>query len=386
MRTFYSAESVTEGHPDKLCDLIADNVLDACLAGDPASRVACEVMATRGHIIVAGEITTEANPDVFNIARDVLHSVGYDPKSFQIDCYLHPQSPDIAGAVEVPADSHEDDEAIGAGDQGVVIGYARHENPQPMPHPFVIAHRLTSLLTLARMTDAVHGIGPDGKAQVTVEYAVNEPEHEDAPLRVSTVVLSVQHAANKNPDELAQELTEQVIAPALRGQPVDDTLEILINPSGSFVLGGPEADTGLTGRKLAVDAYGPFAPHGGGALSGKDPTKVNRSGAYMARYIAKNLVAAGIAERCQVTLAYAIGMAEPVMVEVDTFGTCPLCADDCLAKAVRQVFDLTPAGIIETLDLQNPFYARTAVGGHFGREDFPWERVDKVGLLLNAIL
>lgn len=215
---------------------------------------------------------------------------------------------------------------------------------------------------------------------------MNEPEHEDAPLRVSTVVLSVQHAANKNPDELAQELTEQVIAPALRGQPVDDTLEILINPSGSFVLGGPEADTGLTGRKLAVDAYGPFAPHGGGALSGKDPTKVDRSGAYMARYIAKNLVAAGIAERCQVTLAYAIGMAEPVMVEVDTFGTCPLCADDCLAKAVRQVFDLTPAGIIETLDLQNPFYARTAVGGHFGREDFPWERVDKVGLLLNAIL
>ena len=338
MKKFYTAESVTEGHPDKLCDLIADNVLDACLAVDPAARVACEALATRGHIVVAGEISTTVQPDVFNITRDVVRGVGYDPKAFQIDCWLHAQSPDIAGAVNVPLD------------------------------------------------DTIHGIGPDGKAQVTVEYAVNEPEHEDAPLRVSTVVLSVQHAANKNPDELAQELTEQVIAPALRGQPVDDTLEILINPSGSFVLGGPEADTGLTGRKLAVDAYGPFAPHGGGALSGKDPTKVDRSGAYMARYIAKNLVAAGIAERCQVTLAYAIGMAEPVMVEVDTFGTCPLCADDCLAKAVRQVFDLTPAGIIETLDLQNPFYARTAVGGHFGREDFPWERVDKVGLLLNAIL
>ncbi len=231
--------------------------------------------------------------------------------------------------------------------------------------------------------DAYFGMKNSDAHDVWLSYKSN---YRYAPLRVSTVVLSVQHAANKNPDELAQELTEQVIAPALRGQPVNDTLEILINPSGSFVLGGPEADTGLTGRKLAVDAYGPFAPHGGGALSGKDPTKVDRSGAYMARYIAKNLVAAGIAERCQVTLAYAIGMAEPVMVEVDTFGTCPLCADDCLAKAVRQVFDLTPAGIIETLDLQNPFYARTAVGGHFGREDFPWERVDKVGLLLNAIL
>lgn len=315
----------------------------------------------------------------------VVRGVGYDPKAFQIDCWLHAQSPDIAGAVNVPLDDTDPD-ALGAGDQGIVVGYACKETPQFMPLPVVLAHRLTSLLTLARMTDTIHGIGPDGKAQVTVEYAVNEPDHEDAPLRVSTVVLSVQHAANKNPDELAQELTEQVIAPALRGQPVDDALEILINPSGSFVLGGPEADTGLTGRKLAVDAYGPFAPQGGGALSGKDPTKVDRSGAYMARYIAKNLVAAGMAERCQVTLAYAIGMAEPVMVEVDTFGTCLLCADDCLAKAVRQVFDLTPAGMIETLDLQNPFYARTAVGGHFGREDFPWERVDKVGLLLNAIL
>lgn len=352
MKKFYTAESVTEGHPDKLCDLIADNVLDACLAVDPAARVACEALATRGHIVVAGEISTTVQPDVFNITRDVVRGVGYDPKAFQIDCWLHAQSPDIAGAVNVPLDDTDPD-ALGAGDQGIVVGYACKETPQFMPLPVVLAHRLTSLLTLARMTDTIHGIGPDGKAQVTVEYAVNEPDHEDAPLR---------------------------------GQPVDDALEILINPSGSFVLGGPEADTGLTGRKLAVDAYGPFAPQGGGALSGKDPTKVDRSGAYMARYIAKNLVAAGMAERCQVTLAYAIGMAEPVMVEVDTFGTCLLCADDCLAKAVRQVFDLTPAGMIETLDLQNPFYARTAVGGHFGREDFPWERVDKVGLLLNAIL
>ena len=226
MKKFYTAESVTEGHPDKLCDLIADNVLDACLAVDPAARVACEALATRGHIVVAGEISTTVQPDVFNITRDVVRGVGYDPKAFQIDCWLHAQSPDIAGAVNVPLDDTDPD-ALGAGDQGIVVGYACKETPQFMPLPVVLAHRLTSLLTLARMTDTIHGIGPDGKAQVTVEYAVNEPDHEDAPLRVSTVVLSVQHAANKNPDELAQELTEQVIAPALRGQPVDDALEIL---------------------------------------------------------------------------------------------------------------------------------------------------------------
>lgn len=379
MRTFYSAESVTEGHPDKLCDLIADNVLDACLAGDPASRVACEAMATRGHIIVAGEITTEANPDVFNIARDVLHGVGYDPKSFQIDCYLHPQSPDIAGAVEVPADSPEDDEAIGAGDQGVVIGYACSETPELMPMPVVIAHRLTSLLTLARMTDAVHGIGPDGKAMVVVEY------EDEKPVRVVQILLSVQHEAGVHIEEIQADIFAQIILPALKGMPADDQMEVILNPSGSFVVGGPEADTGLTGRKLMVDTYGPFVSQGGGALSGKDPTKIDRTAAYMARYIAKNLVAAGIAERCRVALTYSIGMAKPMAVTVDTFGTGTYCEDDCLAAAVRHVFDLTPAGMIETLQLQQPMYARTAVGGHFGREDFPWERVDKIGLLLATI-
>lgn len=379
MRTFYSAESVTEGHPDKLCDLIADNVLDACLAGDPASRVACEVMATRGHIIVAGEITTEANPDVFNIARDVLNSVGYDPKGFQVDCYLHPQSPDIAGAVEVPADSPEDDEAIGAGDQGVVIGYACSETPELMPMPVVIAHRLTSLLTLARMTEAVHGIGPDGKAMVVVEY------EDDKPLRVNQILLSVQHEAGVHIEEIQADIFAQIILPALKGMPADDQMEVILNPSGSFVVGGPEADTGLTGRKLMVDTYGPFVSQGGGALSGKDPTKIDRTAAYMARYIAKNLVAASIAERCRVALTYAIGMAKPMAVTVDTFGTGTYCEDDCLAAAVRHVFDLTPAGMIETLQLQQPMYARTAVGGHFGREDFPWERVDKIGLLLATI-
>lgn len=379
MRTFYSAESVTEGHPDKLCDLIADNVLDACLAGDPTSRVACEVMATRGHIIVAGEITTEAKPDVFNIARDVLHSVGYDPKGFQIDCYLHPQSPDIAGAVEVPADSPEDDEAIGAGDQGVVIGYACSETPELMPMPVVIAHRLTSLLTLARMTEAVHGIGPDGKAMVVVEY------EDDKPLRVNQILLSVQHEAGVHIEESQADIFAQIILPALKGMPADDQMEVILNPSGSFVVGGPEADTGLTGRKLMVDTYGPFVSQGGGALSGKDPTKIDRTAAYMARYIAKNLVAASIAERCRVALTYAIGMAKPMAVTVDTFGTGTYCEDDCLAAAVRHVFDLTPAGMIESLQLQQPMYARTAVGGHFGREDFPWERVDKIGLLLATI-
>ena len=379
MRTFYSAESVTEGHPDKLCDLIADNVLDACLAGDPASRVACEVMATRGHIIVAGEITTEAKPDVFNIARDVLHSVGYDPKGFQIDCYLHPQSPDIAGAVEVPADSPEDDEAIGAGDQGVVIGYACNETPELMPMPVVIAQRLTSLLTLARMTDAVHGIGPDGKAMVVVE------DEDDKPVRVAQILRSVQHEAGVHMEEIQADIFAQIILPALKGMPADDQMEVILNPSGSFVVGGPEADTGLTGRKLMVDTYGPFVSQGGGALSGKDPTKIDRTAAYMARYIAKNLVAASIAERCRVALTYAIGMAKPMAVTVDTFGTGTYCEDDCLAAAVRHVFDLTPAGMIETLQLQQPMYARTAVGGHFGREDFPWERVDKIGLLLATI-
>ena len=380
MHTFYSAESVTEGHPDKLCDLIADNVLDACLTGDPASRVACEVMATRGHIIVAGEITTEANPDVFNIARDVLHSVGYDPKSFQIDCYLHPQSPDIAGAVEVPADSPEDDEAIGAGDQGVVIGYACSETPELMPMPVVIAHRLTSLLTLARMTDAVHGIGPDGKAMVVVEY------EDDKPVRVAQILLSVQHEAGVHIEEIQADIFAQIILPALKGMPADDQMEVILQPQRQLRGGRP----GSRHRSDGPQAHGGYLrtvckPGRAGRCPVTDPTKIDRTAAYMARYIAKNLVAASIAERCRVALTYAIGMAKPMAVTVDTFGTGTYCEDDCLAAAVRHVFDLTPAGMIETLQLQQPMYARTAVGGHFGREDFPWERVDKIGLLLTTI-
>lgn len=377
MRTFYSAESVTEGHPDKLCDLIADNVLDACLAGDPASRVACEVMATRGHIIVAGEITTEAKPDVFNIARDVLHSVGYDPKGFQIDCYLHPQSPDIAGAVEVPADSPEDDEAIGAGDQGVVIGYACNETPELMPMPVVIAQRLTSLLTLARMTDAVHGIGPDGKAMVVVEY------EDDKPVRVAQILLSVQHEAGVHIEEIQADIFAQIILPALKGMPADDQMEVILNPSGSFVVGGPEADTGLTGRKLMVDTYGGLAPHGGGALSGKDGTKVDRSGTYMARYIAKNIVATGLAERCTVSLTYAIGKAEPVAVDIDTHGTGEY-ADAGLARAVCAVFDLTPDGMIRALGLDRPGFAQFCNYGNFTHQEAPWEQTDRGAELRQA--
>ena len=296
---FYTAESVMRGHPDKLCDLIADSVLDECLKHDPASRVACEVMATHGHIIVAGEITTSAKPDVFNIVRDTLRDVGYDPKAYQIDCYIHDQSPDIAGAVEPELAEGEDEDTLGAGDQGVMVGYACDETPEYLPMPVVAAQRLVTLLEISRMTGVIPDIGPDGKVQVTMEY------NGDTPVRITTVVVSVQHKEDTDMDKLADLLDEYVFPLAFDGMPADDA-EIILNPSGKFVQGGPDADTGLTGRKLMVDSYGAFAPHGGGAFSGKDATKVDRSGAYMARFIAKNIVAAGFAQRCQVTLAYGV--------------------------------------------------------------------------------
>ena len=270
---------------------------------------------------------------------------------------------------------------LGAGDQGVMVGYACSETPQMMPLPVVLAHRLTSALTAARKTGMIRGLRPDGKAQVTVEY-----DEDEKPLRLDTVVLSTQHTPEKPMDELCWELTDKVLAPALQALPPDEDTKILLNPSGRFVLGGPEADTGLTGRKLMVDSYGVFAPHGGGAFSGKDPTKMDRSGAYMARYIAKNLVSAGLCEKCQVTLAYAIGAAEPVMVEVDTFGTGTVCADDCLAEAVRFVFGLTPAEIISKLNLLTPRYTQTAAYGHFGRLEFPWEHTDQAKILRAAVI
>ena len=387
MNQFYTAESVTEGHPDKLCDLIADSVLDECLSHDALSRVACEVLATRGKIIVAGEITSLFEPQIPAIARSVLQKVGYDPARYAIQCLVHKQSPDIAAGVDCSLERRrnpsEDQPALqlGAGDQGVMVGYACSETPQMMPLPVVLAHRLTSALTAARKTGVIQGLRPDGKAQVTMEY-----DEDEKPLRLDTVVLSTQHSPEKPMDELCWELTDKVLTPVLQALPPDEDTKILLNPSGRFVLGGPEADTGLTGRKLMVDSYGVFAPHGGGAFSGKDPTKMDRSGAYMARYIAKNLVAAGLCEKCQVTLAYAIGKAEPVMVEVDTFGTGTVCADDCLAEAVRFVFGLTPAEIISQLGLLTPRYTQTAAYGHFGRLEFPWERTDQAKILRAAVI
>ena len=380
MTHFYSAESVTAGHPDKLCDQIADTVLDGCLALDRNARVACEVLATKGHIILAGEISTAVMPDLGKLTREALENAGYNPKDFEIESLIHPQSPDIEAAVNDPLDAESDPNAIGAGDQCVVVGYATDETPEMLPLPVVLAHRLTSRLTWACINDEQKRLGPDGKAMVIVEY------EDDRPVRVARIVVSFQHAPEVDPTDLTELIWQNVILSALKGMPYDDSLELILNPGGHFVLGGPNADTGLTGRKLAVDAYGPFVPTGGGAFSGKDPTKLDRSGAYMARCVAKNIVASGIAQRCQVTLTYAIGMAKPLAVEVDTFGTGLLCEDDCLALAVQTAFDLTPAGIITELDLQRPIYARTAVGGHFGREDFPWEKLDRTGLLMATLL
>ena len=326
-RKIFTSESVTQGHPDKLCDLIADSVLDACLQHDPASRVACEVMATHGHSIVAGEITTSAKPDVFNIVRDTLRDVGYDPKAYQIDCYIHDQSPDIAGAVEPELAEEEDEDTLGAGDQGVMVGYACNETPEYLPMPVVAAQRLVTLLEISRMTGVISDTGPDCKVQFSMEYNC------DTPVRITTVVISVQHQPDTDLDDLFEKLKKNIFPLAFKGMPADD-VEIMLNPSGKFVQGGPDADTGLTGRKLMVDSYGTFAPHGVGAFSGKDATKVDRSGAYMARFIANNIVAAGFAKRCQVMLAYAIGEKEPVRVAVHTCGT-GICGEAWLAGAVR---------------------------------------------------
>ena len=358
MRKFYTAEAVTEGHPDKLCDQIADAILDVCLKQDEQSRVACEVLATKGTIIVAGEITSTYEPDVFAVVRKVLSDVGYSSEGIAMDTFVHRQSPDIAGAVDTSKERREgvSDNQIdwfqGAGDQGVMIGYACDETKQLMPMPVVLANRIVRELSACRQSSYIQGILPDGKAQVTVEYENGKP----------------------------------VRLPALRPLPPDEETKIYINPSGRFVCGGLDADTGLTGRKLMVDSYGSMVPHGGGAFSGKDCSKVDRSAAYMARYIAKNIVAAGLASKCQVSLAYAIGVAQPVMVQVDTFGTGNVCADDCLELAIPLVFGLTPKQFVDTLRLTRPIFRQTAAFGHFGRKEFPWERTDKVEALRNAVI
>ena len=364
-----TAESVTEGHPDKLCDTIADSVLDACLGNDPASRVACEVMATAGKIIVAGEITASELPDIPAIVCRTVRETGYG-SDYEVEVITHDQSGDIAGAVE-------SDPQMGAGDQGIMYGYACGETTELLPLPVVLAHRLTLLLTNARKTGIIQGLGPDGKAQVSVEY------RDGKPYRIAAVVVSCQHDEDKDLDGLRREVIRHVIVPSLRELYPDPKTGVFVNPSGRFVLGGFEADTGLTGRKLMADTYGGLAPHGGGALSGKDGSKVDRSGAYMARYIAKNIVAAGLAERCTVSLAYAIGRAEPVAVDINAHqsGKYP---EAVLEQAVRAVFNLTPAGMIAALGLDRPIFARLCNYGHFTHQDAPWEQTGQAAVLAEA--
>ena len=372
MITYKTAESVCMGHPDKLCDLIADNILDACLRKDKASRVACEVMATKGKIIVAGEITCSGKVDIRFIVKNVLHEVGYNPWKFTVFVFVHQQSADIAAGVDNALEArngiNDPYGTMGAGDQGTVYGYATNETRENLPLPLLLSHRIVKRIDDCRKGKLIKGILPDGKAQVTVEYEDGKPK------RVKTIVVSVQHDKDKTQEELKSAILNNVLWQCFEDFPFDDDTEILINPSGRFVEGGPAADTGLTGRKIMVDTYGGLASHGGGALCGKDPTKVDRSGAYMARYIAKNIVWSGLAEKCEVALSYAIGKANPVAVDVTCFGTGKL-TDEQLASIVQEVFNLRPAAIIEKLRLRNVIYSDTATYGHFNSCLFPWEDV-----------
>jgi len=373
MTTYKTAESVCKGHPDKLCDLIADNILDACLRKDRASRVACEVMATKGKIIVAGEITCSEKVDVRFIVRNVLREVGYNPWKFTVFVFVHRQSADIAAGVDTAIEARngicDPYGSVGAGDQGTVYGYATKETREYLPLPLVLSHRIAKRIDECREGKLIKGVLPDGKCQVTVEYEDGKPK------RVKAVVISVQHEANKKQEQLRTDIMNNVLWQCFEDFPMDDDTEILINPSGRFVEGGPAADTGLTGRKIMVDTYGGLASHGGGALCGKDPTKVDRSGAYMARYIAKNIVWSDLAERCEVALSYAIGKASPVAVAVTSYGTSKL-TDEQLTLIVQEVFNLRPAAIIEKLRLRTAIYEGTAAYGHFNSCLFPWENVD----------
>lgn len=378
-RRYLTSESVMKGHPDKLCDLISDSILDACISGDKESRVAVETMATGGHIIIAGEVTTKAKVDYEKIARAVLNEVGYK-EDFDIEIYVHNQSPDIKGGVDNALEARDDllTKEIGAGDQGTVFGYATNETEELIPLPLSFAHRICKTIDEKIKEGKLVGFGPDGKCQVTIEYL------GDKPVRVDSVVISVQHSADKKMDELIKEIHDEVITPVFERLPLDGHTKIFINPSGRFVEGGPSADTGLTGRKIIVDTYGGFASHGGGAFSGKDPTKVDRSTAYMARLIAKTIVKAGIAKKCQVAISYAIGKAYPTAIDINTFQT-GMITEGKLKKAVKCVFDLRPAAIIETLNLRTPIYAHTASYGHFGDKNTSWETLDYTDELMEAI-
>ena len=389
MRKLFTSESVTEGHPDKLCDQVSDAVLDALLAQDPMSRVACETCATTGMVMVMGEITTTAKVDIPAIVRDVVLDIGYNDSSLCFDgntcavlTSIHAQSPDIAMGVDDALETRtQDANEIGAGDQGMMFGFACDETPELMPLPVSLAHKLAKRLTAVRKQGLVDYLRPDGKTQVTVEY-----DEQNRPVRVHTVVLSTQHAPEVDMEQLRKDMIELVIRPTIPAELLDDDTRYLINPTGRFVVGGPQADSGLTGRKIIVDTYGGSAPHGGGAFSGKDPTKVDRSAAYAARYVAKNIVAAGLAKRCLVQLAYAIGVAEPVSVFIDTQGTGTV-PDAQIAAAVQQVFDLRPTAIIRDLELSRPIYRQLAAYGHMGREELGvrWEDTDRTDALRAAV-
>ncbi|AQT85074.1 S-adenosylmethionine synthase MetK [Paenibacillus larvae subsp. larvae] len=389
-RRLFTSESVTEGHPDKICDQISDSVLDAFLANDPNARVACEVSVATGLVLVIGEITSRSEyVDIQAIARQTIKDIGYTRAKYGFDSQtcsvlvsLNEQSPDIAQGVNQALEAREgqmtDDEieAIGAGDQGLMFGFAVNETPELMPLPISISHQLARRLTEVRKNGTLPYLRPDGKTQVTVEY------EGEKPVRVDTIVVSTQHAEDVTLEQIQADIHEHVIKPIVPEQFLDTETKYFINPTGRFVIGGPQGDAGLTGRKIIVDTYGGYARHGGGAFSGKDPTKVDRSGAYAARYVAKNIVAAGLADKCEVQLAYAIGVARPVSINVDTFGTGKV-SEEKLVELIRKHFDLRPAGIIKELDLRRPIYRQTAAYGHFGRTDvdLPWERTDKADLL-----
>ncbi|MBO5600327.1 MAG: methionine adenosyltransferase [Candidatus Methanomethylophilus sp.] len=382
-KKLFTSESVTEGHPDKLCDAVSDAILDACLREDPLSRVACETVACTGYVLVTGEITTNANLDVPAIVRQKVVEIGYDSGDKGLDgnscavfVALDKQSEDIAAGVDKALDSGENVD-IGAGDQGMMFGFATNETPELMPYPISLAHKLSRKLTEVRKNGTLKYLRPDGKTQVSVEYDEN-----GKPSRLEAVVLSTQHDPEVDQKQIHEDIKKYVFDAVLDPKMIDKDTKFFINPTGRFVVGGPHGDAGLTGRKIIVDTYGGYARHGGGAFSGKDPTKVDRSGAYAARYVAKNIVAAGLAEKCEIQISYAIGVAQPTSIMVDTFHTGKL-SDERITEIVRENFDLRPMGIIKMLDLRRPIYGPSSSYGHFGREDvdFPWERTDKADVL-----